>query len=258
MLPRAACHALANAHPLLPPPSGGQCPSPTSWVSCNCLPAQRDLADDIVMPVEKRAGEGSSQGPCPTHGEVGTGMKGWVGGWVICLCLPSGAQAWVPSTHTPPYPRPARRRPDGGNPAVSAQCTPPPRRGSDCARRLLSCKGGHRGLETLGPHRWQTPGDPDTYTHTLPWGYSLKQRHSHIYHGSQRHRHIHAYADTHMQPQKSLEIHIYMSLHTNTCRHAQRKHSHRCTDKKMPRHTQRPTDTHSYALVHSRHTHRIT
>ena len=154
-----------------PPPSLCLAPSPTSGVRCNGLPAQRDLAYDVILPAERQAGEGPSQGPLPRPWRGGCRCQR-LGGQALCFGvsrLPSDAQVWVPSTHTPLCPRPARRRTDGGNPGASARCTPPPRRGSDSARWLLSCKRGHRGpLGHTGSRYWGT----HTHTHTYTQSYS--------------------------------------------------------------------------------------
>ena len=225
-----------------PPPALCLEPSPTSGVRCNGLPAQRDLAYDVIMPAERQAGEGPSQGPLPRPWRGGCRCQ-WLGGQVLCFgvsCFPSDAQISVPSTHTPPCPRPIRRRPDGGNPGASARCTPPPRRGSGSARRLLSCKRGHGGV--FGPHKQQIPGDTHTHTHTHPE--LLKHKYSYIY----------TYTYRPKNPDIELQIHTQTITHTQRPGHTH-THTHTHTQKQtftdIPRkpETQRDTCTHIQMLI---------
>lgn len=84
--------SLVTAIPSSLCPAGGQCPSPTSWVSCDRLPAQRDLADDVIMSVERRAGEGPSQG---VEGQVSRARR--VSGYFASRCPPPlGCPAHIP------------------------------------------------------------------------------------------------------------------------------------------------------------------
>ena len=170
-----------------PPPSLCLAPSPTSGVRCNGLPAQRDLAYDVILPAERQACEGPSQGPLPRPWGGGRRCQR-LRGQALCFGvsrLPSDARVWVPSTHTPLCPRPARRRTDGGNPGASAPCTPPPRRGSGSARWLLSCKRGTGGL-------WATQA-ADTWGHT----------HTHTPRATQTRIQLHIH--THIDPRTQIE-----------------------------------------------------
>lgn len=158
--------------------------------------------------------------PCPSRGEV-EARRQRLGGWVLCIGvsrLPSDTQAWVPSTHTPRYPRPAHRRPDGGNPGAGVLCTPPPRRGSGFARWLLSCKRGHGGLGAFRPHRQQIPGVTNTHTgiqtHTHPelLKYTQIQLQAHTL----IHSRIQAWRHTQIRTQTLTLTHPGTSTHTHT------------------------------------------